>query len=175
MWVYIKYYLMWNAGVASLRERRGIGEAGRQSPPTGRGPSDGETGRQSQRARSLAPLLPPPSPLPLPPRPQDGLAAIVKRNPDGTVKTMVRSAPFIQIPLGVTEDRLLGTVDIEVRIRRGGGKGGGSCPLLVGGSIVILFLPLGDWGMCQPYGSRPCCVSEARDGIESCLAKRGLR
>ncbi len=29
----------------------------------------------------------------------------------------VRDAPFVQIPLGVTEDRLVGTVDIEASMR----------------------------------------------------------
>lgn len=31
--------------------------------------------------------------------------------------TKIRAAPFVQIPLGVTEDRLVGTVDIEASMK----------------------------------------------------------
>ena len=41
------------------------------------------------------------------------------RDKDGKVATRVRSAPFVQIPLGVTEDRLVGTVDIEASMASG--------------------------------------------------------
>lgn len=48
------------------------------------------------------------------PRPQAGLA---EKYAGGPVKTKMRSAPFVQIPLGVTEDRLVGTVDIEASMK----------------------------------------------------------
>ena len=35
----------------------------------------------------------------------------------GQVPRKVITAPFVQIPLGVTEDRLVGTVDIEVSMK----------------------------------------------------------
>lgn len=35
------------------------------------------------------------------------------------VPTQVRDPPFVQIPLGVTEDRLVGTVDIEASMKEG--------------------------------------------------------
>jgi Mg-chelatase subunit ChlI len=48
---------------------------------------------------------------------QDGLA---EKLPAGEVVRRIREAPFVQIPLGVTEDRLVGTVDIEasMKVRR---------------------------------------------------------
>jgi magnesium chelatase subunit D len=33
------------------------------------------------------------------------------------VPRKLRDAPFVQIPLGVTEDRLVGTVDIEASMK----------------------------------------------------------
>lgn len=43
----------------------------------------------------------------------------VTRNADGNVETIIRDAPFVQLPLGVTEDRLIGTVDIEESMKQG--------------------------------------------------------
>ena len=48
---------------------------------------------------------------------EDGLVNLV--NTSGDLETIVRKAPFVQVPLGVTEDRLLGTVDIEESMKTG--------------------------------------------------------
>lgn len=47
---------------------------------------------------------------------QVGLSEKVKAG-GGKVPTKVIEAPFVQIPLGVTEDRLVGTVDIEASMK----------------------------------------------------------
>lgn len=48
---------------------------------------------------------------------EDTLAAKVAAN--GSIERVIRDAPFVQIPLGVTEDRLVGTVDIEASMKEG--------------------------------------------------------
>lgn len=50
---------------------------------------------------------------------EEGLSEKVTRNADGNVETIIRDAPFVQLPLGVTEDRLIGTVDIEEYMKQG--------------------------------------------------------
>ena len=45
---------------------------------------------------------------------QDGLR---EKLGQGEIPAEVKDAPFVQIPLGVTEDRLVGTVDIEASMK----------------------------------------------------------
>ncbi|KAK8615265.1 hypothetical protein V6N13_069042 [Hibiscus sabdariffa] len=50
---------------------------------------------------------------------EDGLAQRTEYDSDGIVKTQVVRSPFVQIPLGVTEDRLIGSVDVEESVKTG--------------------------------------------------------
>ncbi|PWA99125.1 magnesium-chelatase subunit ChlD protein [Artemisia annua] len=50
---------------------------------------------------------------------EDGLADKVEYDSEGNVKTQVVRSPFVQIPLGVTEDRLIGSVDVEESVKTG--------------------------------------------------------
>ncbi|CAL1391048.1 unnamed protein product [Linum trigynum] len=50
---------------------------------------------------------------------EDGLAERVEYGADGNVKSQVVRSPFVQIPLGVTEDRLIGSVDVEESVKSG--------------------------------------------------------
>ncbi|XWS71211.1 hypothetical protein CRYUN_Cryun03dG0119200 [Craigia yunnanensis] len=50
---------------------------------------------------------------------EDGLAQQAEYYSDGNVKTQVVRSPFVQIPLGVTEDRLIGSVDVEESVKTG--------------------------------------------------------
>ncbi|GLC46452.1 hypothetical protein PLESTB_001718300 [Pleodorina starrii] len=46
-------------------------------------------------------------------------AGLAEKYGNGPIKTKIRPSPFVQIPLGATEDRLVGTVDIEASMKEG--------------------------------------------------------
>ncbi|KAL3339102.1 hypothetical protein AABB24_027966 [Solanum stoloniferum] len=50
---------------------------------------------------------------------EDGLADRIEYDSDGNIKTQIVKSPFVQIPLGVTEDRLIGSVDVEESVKSG--------------------------------------------------------
>uniref|UniRef100_A0A1J3CVD0 Mg-protoporphyrin IX chelatase n=1 Tax=Noccaea caerulescens TaxID=107243 RepID=A0A1J3CVD0_NOCCA len=50
---------------------------------------------------------------------EDELAEKVEYNADKSIMSEIVKSPFIQIPLGVTEDRLIGSVDVEESVKQG--------------------------------------------------------
>ncbi|KAF3666573.1 Magnesium-chelatase subunit ChlD, chloroplastic [Capsicum annuum] len=50
---------------------------------------------------------------------EDRLADRVEYDSEGNIKTQIVKSPFVQIPLGVTEDRLIGSVDVEESVKSG--------------------------------------------------------
>ncbi|KAJ6309996.1 hypothetical protein OIU76_014857 [Salix suchowensis] len=50
---------------------------------------------------------------------EEGLSERVEYDSNGNIKTEVVRSPFVQIPLGVTEDRLIGSVDVEESVKTG--------------------------------------------------------
>ncbi|XAR62366.1 Magnesium chelatase [Bertholletia excelsa] len=50
---------------------------------------------------------------------EDGLSDRVEYDSASDVKTKIVKSPFVQIPLGVTEDRLIGSVDVEESVKSG--------------------------------------------------------
>ncbi|KAF7827143.1 magnesium-chelatase subunit ChlD, chloroplastic [Senna tora] len=50
---------------------------------------------------------------------EDGLAQRLENDSSGNIKSQIVKSPFVQIPLGVTEDRLIGSVDVEESVKTG--------------------------------------------------------
>ncbi|XP_061374123.1 magnesium-chelatase subunit ChlD, chloroplastic isoform X2 [Gastrolobium bilobum] len=50
---------------------------------------------------------------------EDGLSQYLEYDSAGNIKTRIVKSPFVQIPLGVTEDRLIGSVDVEESVKTG--------------------------------------------------------
>ncbi|KAH6814330.1 ALBINA 1 [Perilla frutescens var. frutescens] len=50
---------------------------------------------------------------------EDGLSDKLNYDSAGNIKTQIVRSPFVQIPLGVTEDRLVGSVDVEESVKSG--------------------------------------------------------
>ncbi|KAI7835947.1 hypothetical protein COHA_010180 [Chlorella ohadii] len=80
---------------------------------------------KSVLARSLIDLLPPIEVAAAswcnadPDRPEEWEDGLAERLGGAAPARAVRPAPFVTVPLGVTEDRLLGTVDVEASMREG--------------------------------------------------------